>query len=71
MFSIYFTNHGYTKAETFATLDDAIVGARKAGFQSAIFTERDGTVATYCPLNGVSHVRPSTWRNMPSECVGG
>lgn len=53
MYKVFFINFGYASANEGKSLDEAIKIARRAGFQSTIYSPEATIVATYCPISGV------------------
>lgn len=51
MFSVFYINFGYSSAEEFFTVEDAITHARSKGFEAAIYN-RDDIVASWSPIGG-------------------
>lgn len=54
MFMVSFTNFGYGH-DGFCSLEDALAHARKAGFESNIYDSNNRLVASFHPINGVTH----------------
>jgi hypothetical protein len=52
MYKVYFLNFGYASQNEGSTLEEAKAIARKAGFQSAIYSPSGGLVGTFCPITG-------------------
>jgi hypothetical protein len=52
MFTIYFYNFNYSRHAL--TLEDAISSIANKGFQCSILNPEGQTVASYCPLNGLT-----------------
>ena len=56
MFTVHFINFGYSRQ--FATLGEAVEAARKGGFEATI-TMAGALYATFNPISGLSHKRPT------------
>lgn len=51
MYTIYFTNHGYTAGESFDTLDEAVAYAKRCHFDAAILKDNE-IVAAWGAITG-------------------
>lgn len=54
MFMVSFINLGYGH-DNFESLEAALMYARRAGFESNIYDDKNQLVATFHPINGVSY----------------
>jgi hypothetical protein len=53
MFSVYYTNHFYSAAETFATVEAALEYGKSKGFEFSVRAADGNVVAGYSPLYGL------------------
>jgi len=60
MFKVFFINFGYYSDNESIDLESAKKVARQAGFQSVIRDPHGKTVASYCPLSGITTLTSST-----------
>jgi hypothetical protein len=53
MFSVYYTNHFYSAAETFATMEQAVEYGKSKGFEFSVRQQGGNVVAGWSPLYGL------------------
>jgi hypothetical protein len=57
MYRVYLSNFGYWLECHFETLTQALVAAKRTGFQCTIIDSNSDVVAAWCPLIGTTRYR--------------
>ena len=52
MIKLWFVNFDYFAQDEYATLEEALAGARKAGFEAALISYSGVTLGSWSPLYG-------------------